>query len=207
MYWRVRKSSVDQMVRQYGVHVLLIFSVLMNILLIVTRPNPSKTISKDAKVSYENFARQVTAHLLDTNYISYKESTMALLDKELSPPVADVLRKAGMLAATADELAAQAKSLSDQRQLSAIRIDEVTSGEPNNRGMIPMDVRGVVAIHSAEESGPSGPVNFKFRFLVGNKSDKNGQPVMGADGKPLPLVAGFEDLSGQSGAGSQQPSR
>jgi len=108
-----------------------------------------------------------------------------------------VLSKSGMLAATQDELAAQAKSLSDSRQLSAIRIDEVTSSEPNNKGLIPMDVRGVVAIHSAEESGPSGPVNFRFRYLIGNKSDKNGQPVMGPDGKPLALVAGFEDMSGK----------
>lgn len=100
-----------------------------------------------------------------------------------------------MLAATQDELAAQAKSLADSRQLSAIRIDEVNTSEPNAKGLIPMDVRGVVAIHSAEESGPSGPVNFKFRYLIGNKSDKNGQPVMGPDGRPMALVAGFEDLS------------
>jgi hypothetical protein len=195
MYWRVRKASVDQLVRLYGVHVLLVFSVIMNALLIATRPNPKATITKDQKVSYENFARNVTAHLLDTNYISYKESTLALIEKELAPNVVQVLSKAGMLAATQDELAAQAKSLSDSRQLSAIRVDEVTTGDPNQRGLIPMDVRGVVAIHSAEESGPSGPVNFKFRYLIGNKSDKNGQPVMGPDGKPLALVAGFEDLS------------
>lgn len=198
MYWRVRKSSVDQLVRQYGVHVLLVFSVLMNVLLVVTRPNPGKTVSKEARVNYENFARTVTQHLLDTNYISYKESTLALIEKELAPPVVQVLSKNGMLAATQDELAAQAKSLSDSRQLSAIRIDEVTSSEPNNKGLIPMDVRGVVAIHSAEESGPSGPVNFKFRYLIGNKSDKNGQPVMGPDGKPMALVAGFEDMSGKA---------
>jgi hypothetical protein len=200
MYWRVRKSSVDQLVRLYGVHVLLVFSVIMNALLIVTRPNPKATITKDQKVSYENFARTVTAHLLDTNYISYKESTLALIEKELAPNVVQVLSKAGMLAATQDELAAQAKSLSDSRQLSAIRVDDVTTGDPNQRGLIPMDVRGVVAIHSAEESGPSGPVNFKFRYLIGNKSDKNGQPVMGPDGKPLALVAGFEDLSNAKSA-------
>jgi hypothetical protein len=197
MYWRVRKSSIDQLVRSYGVHVLLVFSVIMNGLLIITRPNPNKTLSKDAKVSYENFARTVTAHLLDTNYISYKESTLALIEKELAPNVVQVLSKAGMLAATQDELAAQAKSLADSRQLSAIRIDEVITSDPNARGLIPMDVRGVVAIHSAEESGPSGPVPFKFRYLIGNKSDQKGQPVMGADGKALPLVAGFEDMSGR----------
>ncbi|HEY9679459.1 MAG TPA: hypothetical protein V6C76_15735 [Drouetiella sp.] len=198
MYWRVRKASVDQLVRKYGVHVLLVFSVLMNGLLIVTRPNPSKTLSKDAKVNYENFARTVTQHLLDTNYITYKDSTLALIDKELAPPVVQALSKAEMLAGSQEELFAQAKSLTDRRQFSAVRIEEVTSAEPNNRGLIPIDVKGVVAIHSAEESGPSGPVAFKFRYLVGNKSDKNGAPSLGPDGKPLALVAGFEDLTGQA---------
>lgn len=97
MYWRVRKASIDQLVRQYGVHVLLVFSVLLNALLIVTRPGPGKALTKDQKVNYESFARTVTAHLLDTNYITYKDSTMALIDKELAPPVVAALSKAACL--------------------------------------------------------------------------------------------------------------
>ena len=189
MYWRVRKSSVDQMVRQYGVHVLLAFSVFMNGILIITRPNPGKSLTKEQKTNFETFARSVTTHLLDTNYISYRESTMAL-ESELAPNVIQVLSKAGMLAGTQDELAAQAKALTDGRNFSAVKIEEVTSNEPNAQGMMPIDVRGVVAVHSSEESGPSGPVPFKFRYLIGMRSDPKTKQALS------PIVTGFDDLSG-----------
>lgn len=195
MYWRVRKLSPDQMVRQYGVHVGLVVSVLVNLLLIATRPQVPK-VSAEAKQGIEQFARTVTQQLLDTSYISFKTSTMALLEGELDPHVVNNLRAQEMIAKTQDELNATAKELTDHRQVSACKIDEVIMGELNNKGLQPVEVKGVVAIHSAEETGPSGPVPFDFKFLIGAKAGPDGQPLMASDGKStIPMVAEFQDAS------------
>ena len=100
-----------------------------------------------------------------------------------------------------DELNATVKTLTDERQVSAVRIDEVHTGDPEGKsGYVPAEVKGVVAIHSAEESGPTGPVPFRFRFLLGLRAGKNGQPMLAADGKtPLPVVVGFEDATPKPG--------
>ena len=198
MYWRVRKSSIDQIIRQYAVYGMLAFSVMLNVISFATRPSTSKDLPKDMKVNFETFARTVTNHLLDTSYITYRDSTLALMQGELAPNVVGVLSKAGMLAATNEDLMAQAKMLSEQRQVSAVRIEDVQEGEQNSNGLIPIDVRGLVAIHSAEENGPSDPVRFHFRYLIGNRANpKDHTPVIGTDGKPLPMVADFADLSNQ----------
>ncbi|HEY9711953.1 MAG TPA: hypothetical protein V6C72_00710, partial [Chroococcales cyanobacterium] len=190
MYWRVRKSSVDQIVRQYAVHGLLAFSAMLNVILMATRPSPNKDLPKDVKVNFDQFARTVTNHLLDTSYISYRDSTIALTQGgELAPNVMAALAKANMLATTNEDLTAQAKLLFDQRQVSAVKIDDVQIGEPNQNSLIPVDVRGVVAIHSAEESGNNEPVHFHFRYIIGNRANpKDHTPMVGADGKPLPMV-------------------
>ncbi|HEY9867593.1 MAG TPA: hypothetical protein V6D08_00175, partial [Candidatus Obscuribacterales bacterium] len=71
MYWKVRNLGPEHLVRQYGVHAALAVSVLMNILLLLTRPNPSAAIVKQEQKRFAEFARQVTQHLLDGSYISY----------------------------------------------------------------------------------------------------------------------------------------
>ena len=98
MYWRVRKLTVDQLVRKYIVHALLIVSALANVVLIVLRPSLPK-MSADTKVGFEQFVRTVTEQLLDTSYISYKNSTVALLQGgSLAPSVINGLRQQEMLA-------------------------------------------------------------------------------------------------------------
>ena len=207
MYWRVRKLSVDQLVRQYGVHVGLIASLVFNLFLIITRPSNNRALSKDVKANYEGFARTVTTHLLDSSYISYRVSTLALLNSELAPNVVTALTKAGMMVGSPEELAATERPLVDSGQLSAIRIDDVNMEDPTANGLIPVSVRGVVAIHSAEEKGPTKPVSFWFKYLLGNRTDpkdKNHGLLLGPDGKPLPVVAGFEDDSNKLSSMSQQ---
>lgn len=196
MYWRVRKSSVDQIVRQYAVHGLLAFSVLLNVIFVATRPKQTKDIPKDAKVNFDAFARTVTSHLLDTSFISYKDSTIDLLQGELAPNVVSQLKAQQTLAANAEDLAAQAKVLSDQRSVSAIRIDSVTESEQDANGLLPIDVRGIMVKH--DETGATDPIHFHFKFLIGNRANpKDHTPVLDDTGKPLPMVAGFQDLSGE----------
>jgi len=178
MYWRVKNLGPEHLVRQYGVHVGLVVSVLLNVILIATRPNPHP-VSGALKANFEQFARQVTNQLLDSSYITYEKSTSALFSGELAPSVVTQLIKAELLPKSAEDVKAQVRSLTDQRQVSAVRIDSLNQGEPNPQGLIPIEVSGVVVIHSAQESGPSGPQPFKFKFLMGQNA-KTQQPIVAA---------------------------
>jgi hypothetical protein len=82
-----------------------------------------------------------------------------------------------------NELKATAKTYMAQKRVSAVRIDEVTQKDADNRGLVAVDVTGVVAVHSAEEAGPDA-VHFHFRYLLGFRPNTQ-----------IPLVAKFQDLS------------
>lgn len=193
MYWRVRKITPDMLVRQYGVHIGLIVSVLLNLLLIGTGPTLPK-VAPELKQTIDIFARQVTQHLLDTSYISYVDSTAALLNGELSPRVVDVLRQQGLIAKNDEDLRAQAKELTDQRQVAAVKIESVNPMDPDNTGLTPVDVKGKVAVHSSQDAGPATPVSFYFRYWIGARVGQDQKPEM-VNGLPVPMVAQFKDLS------------
>jgi len=195
MYWKVRKTSPEQIARQYGVHAALGVSLLFNLILFTTRPAIPK-VSAELKVSFEQFAKQVTEHLLDTSYISYSDSTLALMRDELAPAVVKQLQASEMLAKSDDDLRATAKTLAEERQVSAVKIKSIDPSELTPTGMLPVEVKGLVVIHSAQEAGPTGPVPFDFKFLIGGKVGPDGKAAMAADGKtPLPVVANFQDAS------------
>jgi hypothetical protein len=188
MYWRIRKIGAEQIVRQYGLHTLLVISVLANVFLVATRPH-SAPVSAEVKRNFEQFARNVTNHLLDTSYITYESSTAALIDPknpELGDDVVQILRQQDLLAKSPEEFAAQARTLKEERQVSATRIDEVVAGEPdpNNHSYVPIEVKGVVALHAATDAGPAGPVPFHFKYFIGINQKTQ-----------APIIAGFADLS------------
>lgn len=193
MYWRVRKLGPNQIIRQYGVHIGLVLSLAANALLIVTRPATPK-ISLDSKTYNIQFAKTVTQHLLDTSYISYVQSTNALINDELAPPVIEQLRKGDMLAKTQEELRAMAQQLTTQRTVSAVKIDEVRDSDLTPQGFMPVEVKGVVVVHSAEDASPA--VQFDFKFIIGAKTKQDGTMMMMPDGKtPAPLIVQFQDAS------------
>lgn len=186
MYWRVRKHTPKEMLRLYGVHVALAISIFCNLFQLATRPNLNKFVAPEAKVALDAFARKVTEHILDTSYITYEDSTTSLINNELSPPVQQILQQQQALPRNIAELKATAKTYAAQRRVSAVRINQVDvlEKDTDKYGRIPVEVSGVVAVHSAEESDP-GPVSFKFRFTLGYSTK---------DPKAL-LVANFQDLS------------
>ncbi|HEY9772311.1 MAG TPA: hypothetical protein V6C81_00720 [Planktothrix sp.] len=199
MYWRVRKVTPEQIARQYGIHAALFVSVLFNVILFTTRPAAPK-VAPEIKVSYEQFARQVTQHLLDTSYISYADSTLALLRDELAPGVKKQLIAQEMLAKNEDDLRSTAKTLIEQHQVAAIKITECLPSDLDQNGMLPVEVRGIVAIHSAQESGPSDPVHFDFKFKIGGRAGPDGKPMLSSDGKtPVPCIVEFQDVSPKQG--------
>jgi len=166
--------------RMYGVHVALAISLLINLGLFLSRPDPKKNVGQQIKNDFNIFARQVTQHLLDSSYITVEQNTAALLSGELAPSVIAQLKQGGLLPNTLDEMRAQSRAAADERRVTAVRIDNVSLGDPNQNGLIPAEVSGAVAIHSA--SGSEDPKPFKFKYLLGQT--KKGEELK-------PIVAGF----------------
>ncbi|HEY9868118.1 MAG TPA: hypothetical protein V6D08_02835 [Candidatus Obscuribacterales bacterium] len=197
MYWRIRRVSPEQVARQYGVHAVCAVSILLNVLLIATRPNPKKEVGAEMKTNLEQFARNVTQHILDSSFISYEQSTLALLGNnmtpgELAPQVVKQMKANEQLPKTIEDLKATARTLEAQRQVSAIRIDGVVLGEPDERGLVPIQVAGQAAIHSADESVSGTPMPFRFVYKVGMWGPPN-QPEV----PRKPIVIDLKDLSGR----------
>lgn len=186
MYWRIRKYGPLDIVKKYGAHIALVFSLLFNFLLVATRPNLKKILNVDVKQQMDQFARRVTTHILDTSYISYGSSTDALLDRdtgELFSNISAAMMQQGLLPKDSAELKANIQTYFEQKRVVAVRIDKVDIGEPDAHGQIPIDVTGVVAVHSADDAGPPSP--FHFRFIVGYRNGNT----------QLPVVAGFREIS------------
>lgn len=184
MYWRVQKFDSRDVLKRYGVHIALVLSLSVNVFMMATRPSKSQ-MAPQVKKDFEQFARTVTNHLLDTSYISFDNSTAALTDGgELSTGVVALLRQQGMLAKSVEEQKATLADLKKARQVSAVRIDEVNVSDLDSQSLMPIEVKGVVAIHSAEDSGPSGAVPFRFVYLIGVNQKTS-----------MPVVARFQDLS------------
>ncbi|MBC7997534.1 MAG: hypothetical protein IAF58_06310 [Leptolyngbya sp.] len=194
MYWRIRRVSPEHVIKTYGVHAALAVSLLCNAVLMVTRPNPQKQVSGEMKTNLDVFARNVTQHILDTSFISYEASTRALLPTgpvpgELSAAVVALLKQREQLPKSGEDLKATARTLESQRQVCAVRIDSVAQGEPDANSHMPIDVSGVVAIHSADESVSGNPVPFRFQYKVGMATNPN------TPGVTRPIVIDFKDLS------------
>jgi hypothetical protein len=198
MYWRVRRLSIKELAERYWVNLALIVSLVMNFMLWVTRPDPNKGIPKEVKANYEQFVRTVTAHLLDSSYISYKDSTAQLLSSgELTRPVIDWMRKNELIGKSNDEIDQTAKSLYDQRQVAAIKIDQVNVVEPGPGQPVTADVTGQVAIHSAADD-KTNPVSFHFLFFLDLRHNADKTMINGPDGKPMPEVVGFKEIQGNA---------
>jgi hypothetical protein len=189
MYWRVQKVGPEQLIKLYGVHILLGLSLLSNAVLWLSRPS-KPTMPNEVKQDLEKFARTVTTNLLDTSYITCQENMINLKD-ELAPSVAQSLAQAGVLPRSQQDLQALVMDMTERKQICAVRIDSVKTGEPDATGCIPVRVSGVCAIHSAAETGER---NFIFQYLLGTKKD----------GGAL-IVAQWADQTPQQPAGGAPP--
>ena len=77
--------------------------------------------------------------------------------------------------------------MTERKQICAVRIDSVKIGEPDDKGMIPVRVNGVCAIHSAAETGER---NFAFQYLIGSR--QGGALVVAQWADQTPQQAGNE---------------
>ena len=199
MYWKVRKLSVKDLALQNWVYLALLVSVLMNMLFIAMRPSSAnKGMDKELQLNYNQFARTVTQHLFDTSYITFRDSTKQLCSGELQPLVLDGMRKTGLIPKNDAEIEATYKDLFDTRRVSAVRIDSVDVLQAAPGKPIPVEVGGVVVIHSSSEATPADPYPFKFHYDMALRVGDKGEPATGPDGKPLPMVVGFRDITPHS---------
>jgi len=205
MYWKVRKLTLKDLLWQNLSKLLLVFSLFLNVLLVLSHPAPSKGLSKELSANYKSFARRVTQHLLDTSYVSYKTSTTELMSGELDQRVIQGMKERELLAKNADEMEATYKKLYDNRQLSAVQIKEVVVGAPPPGKPIPVEVRGMVAVHAAD-SGITNPVPFHFHYDMALRMGEDKKtPLVGEDKLPLPLVVGFIEVTDPDAPPAQQP--
>ncbi len=195
MYWRVRKISPEQVLKTYGVYVVCFFSIMFN-LVMLSKVAPSNKLTSEQKQDFDGFARKVTRHLVDGCFLTYDSSMVQLAysaaKSELGPDVIKLLASNGIIPPTQDEMRAIGRQMKETKSVSQVSIDDVKIDEPSpsSNGLVPIEVAGQLVKHSAE--GVMGPDSFRFKFLVGQRGDP-----------PTPVVAAFQDLSGQ--AQSAQP--
>jgi hypothetical protein len=173
VYWRIKTIDPKELAKKWGVPVALGVSLFFNVLLIATRPNPKNVTDEGTKVTIEQFATQVATHLVDSSYINYEDNTKKLLGGELASQVVKSMQSSGGLPKDNLELAATLEGLKARRQVAAVHIRDVSTGEPDANGLMPVTVKGEVAVNSADESGPSGPQPFNLQLLVGVNNATN----------------------------------
>ncbi len=208
MYWRIRSLTPEQLIRQYGLHLLLIVSFFFNTVLFLTRPAQSKKVSGTLRRSFEQLARDVTQQLLDKSYLNFEKNTIMLLTAgELDPPLVRTMKQNGLLPDSQENFKAMIRSLTDEKMVAAVRIDQIIVGEPTQNNLQPLDVGGVMATHSASGADQH---TFHIRYIMGQRktNDKEANPEInahshfaGGGAQPVevqvPVVASIEDLSNQ----------
>ncbi|MBX9877825.1 MAG: hypothetical protein K2Y22_05150 [Candidatus Obscuribacterales bacterium] len=170
MYWRIKTIDPKELAKKWGVPIALGVSLFFNVLLIATRPNPKVEGPEGNKQTIEQFVYQVATHLVDSSYINYEDNTKKLLGGELGSQVVKKMQSNGDLPKDNLEMAATLEGLKARRQVAAVHIADVSAGDPDENGLVPVTVKGEVAVNSADESGPSGPQPFNLKLLIGVKS-------------------------------------
>jgi hypothetical protein len=184
MYWKIQKVGPEQLVKTYGLHVLLLASVILNGVLWLSIPK--KSMSAETKMGIDVFARNVTCHLIDSSYITCQKNLMDLRS-ELAPDILNRMIQGKELPANESEVQGMVRETTEHKRVCSVRIDSVKVGDPNAQSMIPVRVEGVCAIHSADETSER---NFAFQYLIGTHKDTGNY-----------IIAGWQDMTPQ---GQQQ---
>ncbi len=193
MYWRVRKFTPEMIVKAYGIYAVCAVSVIFNVFLI-SKAAPSKGLTAQQKADFTVFARQVTQHLTDSNFLTYETSMTALVfnkKAELAGSAVKFLSAEDVVPGNVTQMRALARQYKDKKSVACISIDELQVGDPDpaHNMWVPCDVSGRLVQHSAE--GVLGPQFFRFQYylaMVGAQND----PTM-----TWPSVVEFKDRSNE----------
>lgn len=202
MYWRVRNLGPEHLIRQYGVHALLIVSLAFSLVLFISRPSTGKRGLDIHKVGMEQLARDVTLQLLDSSYISFAANTQLLLTSgELHPTMIQKLKANGLVPKSPEEAKATVRQLTEEKVVVAVRIDSVSTGEPiGQQGFVPIDVAGQVATHSASGADEK---RFHLRYFMGlintgeqvQQQRKTYTSSGGAEQVQVPIVIDYQEVA------------
>jgi hypothetical protein len=172
MYWRIRKITPEMVARQYSVHAFLIVSVLFNGVLF-TKVSSAKALGAGQKEDMGRFARQVTNHIFDANYLTFTDSMQSLVDPsngELVGPALNRLRGDGTVPRDMNELKTLNRQLLDTKSVSCIKFYSVDVGDPDGKtGFAPVDIKMKVIVHDTTGVRPNA---MKLRYWVANASNK-----------------------------------
>lgn len=193
MYWRIRKFTPEMFVKAYGIYVVCCASILCNVFLI-SKATPGKGLTAQQKADFTVFAKQVTQHLTDTNFLTYETSMSSLAfnkKHELDGTAIKQLSTEEVVPANPTAMRAMARQLKEKKCVSCASIDEITVGDPDpgHNNWVPADVSGRLVQHSIE--GVNGPAFFRFQYflaMVGAKDD----PTM-----TWPAVVEFKDRTNE----------
>ena len=125
-------------------------------------------------VSIEQFARDVTTHLMSVdpkNYEQYQHS----LTSEVAPGVLKQLKQRGACAKSPAEIKARVTAMNKANQAALVKIETADfPGKATDAGLVPVEVKGiVVTINAGKEVRPT---KFDLLYLVG--TDKNTHKLM-----------------------------
>lgn len=188
MFWRIQKFTPDLVAKKCGVYAVLIVSVLFNVALL-TRTGAGQAANA-ARVDYASFAKQVTNHLFDANYMTVRES-MAALPAEI-PYAINKLKQAEFVPKDDESLEAIARELAEAQSVSNIRFDSVDIGrsvmkagtDGRKIAMLPADVRFQVVVHDNERVQVTP---FHLRYYLANATNPK-------TGETHPIVFDYEPI-------------
>lgn len=180
MYWRIRKITPEIVARKYSVHAFLMVSVIFNLFL-GSKVGPAKALNGGQKDDMGRFARNVSQHIFDANFLTFPDSMRTLVDGnngELYGSALNRLRADGTLPKDNDELKTLTRQLEDTKSVSAIKFYSVDVGQPDSRNFVPVDVKMKVVVHDTTGVRPN---TLKVHYMVAqatNKQTNQSRPVV-----------------------------
>lgn len=193
MYWRIRKLTPDMIVKRFSVYAFLIVSVLFNLVLF-GRVNASKAaVAPTQRVDFEKFARQVTQHLFDANYLTIDDS-MRQLSAEIIGPARKKLQDSEVIPKTEEEVRAIARQLDEKKSVSCVKFERLQLGDkPVDRpvapgqmvAMQPVDLKVQIIVHDAEGVRPA-TMNLRYYLAYAPGANKGEQRLVVYDFDQLP---------------------
>lgn len=180
-------------IKAYGIYVVCVISIIFNVFLI-SKAAPGRGLTAQQKSDFTNFARQVTNHLTDSNFLTYEQSMTSLVFNKKAELAGNALRSLSadeVVPANVTQMRALARQYKEKKSVACISIDALTVGDPDpgHNNWVPCDVSGKLVQHSAE--GVLGPQFFRFQYylaMVGSQNDPN---------MTWPSVVEFKDKSNE----------
>lgn len=180
MYWRIRKIGPEQIAKQYGVHAILIVSVIFNFAMFTRLAASGKNVNASLKTDLEKFSRDVTTHLFDANYLTVSDSMTALKSLELTDQCYGNMVRMGLIPPTADELRAVVRQMDESKSVSCIKFDEVKLvNEPGPTTPPIMQVLAKVVVHDSQGVRPAAfQIQYKIGTKILNKQTGESRPIV-----------------------------